>query len=94
MTFWKILGNFYSSLNLAAKKNNESVCPQSKCFEPSISQISKEIWALQVAMEELVKVKHVLAESQTQLIQLSLFNQLRMFEDQKDTMNQFTQATA
>jgi hypothetical protein len=41
----------------------------------------KEILAIQVAMEELVKVIHVLVENQPQLTQLPLDDQLSMFED-------------
>ena len=36
------------------------------------SKYQREIWALQSAMEEWVKVRHALAESQPQLIQLAL----------------------
>jgi uncharacterized protein (DUF2344 family) len=45
-----------------------------------------EIRAMQLAMEELVKVVHVLAENQPQLIQLSLEDQMSILEDRVDTV--------
>jgi hypothetical protein len=46
-----------------------------------------ELWALQLAIEELVKVIHVLAENQPQPIQLSLEDQMNVFEERVDTVS-------
>jgi hypothetical protein len=46
----------------------------------------KKIWARQSAVEKFVKGIHVLAESQLQLIQLALNDQLSLFKDRIDTV--------
>jgi hypothetical protein len=45
-----------------------------------------EIRAMELAMEELGKLIHFLAESQPQLVQLSLEDQMSGFEERVDTM--------
>jgi hypothetical protein len=79
------LGNFTAIENLQLKTMNQFFHTQDFWGLVTTKNL-KERWALQALMEEQLKVMHVLAESQPQLIQLVLDDQLIMFEYRIDNL--------
>jgi hypothetical protein len=66
------LGTIYPYEILKLRKSMNQFVHTQNLLGQVTSKYQREIWALQSAMEEWVKVKHVLEEGQPQLIQLAL----------------------
>jgi hypothetical protein len=76
-----ILGTFTAHKILQLRRTINQFVHTQNLLEHFTARNQNEIRAMQLAIEELVKVIHILAENHPQLIQLSLEDQMRVFED-------------
>ena len=74
------MGTFTAHEILQLRRTMNQFVHTPNLLEHITARNQNEIRVMQLAMEELVKVIHVLAENQPQLTQLSLEDQISIFE--------------